>query len=94
MGFPVPVGQWFKREFRSLLTEYVLGARVTARGLFEPAYLQRLVDEHCADVADHSERLWALVNVEMWHRVFIDGEPLAGTLPEAAEWRADARSAA
>jgi hypothetical protein len=23
---------------------------------------------------DHSERLWALVNVEIWHRIFIDGE--------------------
>jgi hypothetical protein len=43
---------------------------------------------------DHSERLWALVNLEMWHRRFIDGEPLAGTLPEVPEAARPARAAA
>jgi hypothetical protein len=32
------------------------------------------VDEHQAGLANHSERLWSLVNLEMWQRRFIDGE--------------------
>jgi hypothetical protein len=32
------------------------------------------VDQHKRGVANHSERLWALVNLEMWFRRFIDGD--------------------
>jgi asparagine synthase (glutamine-hydrolysing) len=73
MGFPVPVGRWLRGPYRWLLDEYVLGDRATARALFEPAALQRLVAEHLAG-ENHSERLWSLINLEVWHRIFIDGE--------------------
>jgi asparagine synthase (glutamine-hydrolysing) len=74
MGFPVPVGQWFRGPFRSLLDDFVLGGRAQERGLFEAAYVEQIVAEHDARVADHSERLWTLMNCEIWHRIFIDGE--------------------
>jgi asparagine synthase (glutamine-hydrolysing) len=73
MGFPVPVGAWFRGRFRGVLDEYVLSERATARGLFRRDFVRRLVAEHEAG-ANHSERLWALVNFEMWQRQFIDGE--------------------
>jgi asparagine synthase (glutamine-hydrolysing) len=73
MGFPVPVGKWFRNEFRNVIDEYVLSERATRRGIFSPAYVNKLVAEHCAGV-NHSERLWSLVNFEMWQRQFIDGE--------------------
>jgi len=73
MGFPVPVGAWFRGRFRGVVDEYVLGERATARGLFDQNFVRRLVAEHEAGV-NHSERLWALVNFEMWQRQFIDGE--------------------
>ncbi len=73
MGFPVPVGRWFRNEFRHIIDEYVLGERALARGIFSPLYVEQLVNEHVAGV-NHSERLWSLVNFEMWQRQFIDGE--------------------
>jgi asparagine synthase (glutamine-hydrolysing) len=76
MGFPVPVGEWFRGRFRTVVDEYVLGERARARGLFERAAVERLVAEHQAG-ADHSSRLWALVNFEMWLRRFVDGEEAA-----------------
>ncbi|MDQ3253017.1 MAG: asparagine synthase (glutamine-hydrolyzing) [Acidobacteriota bacterium] len=74
MGFPVPVGAWFRGEFRSVIDEYVLGERTAARGLFDQAFVRRIVAEHQAGVGNHAERLWSLVNFEMWQRQFIDGE--------------------
>lgn len=74
MGFPVPVGRWFRQGHRGLVDDYVLGERARQRGLFDPFTVHRLVEEHAASLRDHSERLWALVNVEIWHRIFIDGE--------------------
>jgi asparagine synthase (glutamine-hydrolysing) len=73
MGFPVPVGQWLRGSYRWLLDEYVLGERAVGRGQFEPAVVRRLVAEHQAG-ANHTERLWALLNFELWQRIFLDGE--------------------
>jgi asparagine synthase (glutamine-hydrolysing) len=85
IGFPVPLGRWFRGEFRPLLEEFVLGERTVARGHFQYDFLQRLVQEHVAERADHTERLWTLVNFEMWQRHFLDGEPLKGALPQIEE---------
>jgi len=74
MGFPVPVGSWFRGAYRHVLDEYVLSARAADRGLFDRGEVSRLVAEHCSGGADHSERLWSLVNFEMWMRRFVDGE--------------------
>ncbi|GLC28487.1 amidotransferase 1, exosortase A system-associated [Roseisolibacter agri] len=73
MGFPVPVGAWFRGAHRPLVDEYVLGERALARGVFEPSAVRRLVARHQAG-ENHSERLWALVTFEMWQRIFLDGE--------------------
>lgn len=73
MGFPVPVGRWFRASFRHIVDEYVLSERALGRGLFAPDFVRRLVAEHAAG-ANHEERLWALVNFEIWQRRFFDGE--------------------
>jgi asparagine synthase (glutamine-hydrolysing) len=73
MGFPVPVGKWFRGEYRSVVEEYVLSERALDRGLFASEFVRDLVQRHDAG-EDHSERLWSLVNFEMWQRQFIDGE--------------------
>ncbi|HSE97543.1 MAG TPA: asparagine synthase C-terminal domain-containing protein, partial [Blastocatellia bacterium] len=73
MGFPVPVGRWLRGEFRSIVDEYVLGARAGERGIFDREYVRELVAGHMAG-EDHTERLWALINFEIWQRRFIDGE--------------------
>jgi asparagine synthase (glutamine-hydrolysing) len=85
MGFPTPLGCWFREAFRPLLDEFVVGERAVERGLFQYDFLQRLVQEHVTRKADHTERLWMLVNFEMWQRHFHDGEPLKGTLPHVQE---------
>ena len=74
MGFPVPVGEWFRGRFRSVIDEYVTGERAAARGLFDQTFVRELVARHQSGTEDHSERLWSLVNFEMWLRRFVDGE--------------------
>ena len=77
MGFPVPIGRWFRGEFRNVIAEYVLGGRAAERGLFEPGYVRQLVREHDHGEANHAERLWSLTNVEIWQRLFLDGESVS-----------------
>ncbi|HYN84179.1 MAG TPA: asparagine synthase (glutamine-hydrolyzing) [Pyrinomonadaceae bacterium] len=85
MGFPVPFGAWVRGEFRHVMDEYVLGERARARGLFDASFVSSLARAHVAGEADHSERLWSLVNFEMWMRRFIDGEAGGATRERATE---------
>lgn len=73
MGFPVPLGKWFRDQFRPVIDEYVLSERAVGRGLFDADYVRRLVGRHLSG-ENHTERLWTLVNFEMWLRQFMDGE--------------------
>lgn len=73
MGFPVPLGKWFRGQFRPVIDEYVLSERAASRGLFDADYVRRLVGRHLSG-ENHTERLWTLVNFEMWLRQFMDGE--------------------
>jgi asparagine synthase (glutamine-hydrolysing) len=59
----------------------ILGPRALARGLFDPAILERLVAEHEAGTGNHADRLWCLLNLELWQRIFLDGEEPAEIAP-------------
>lgn len=73
MGFPVPIGRWFRGPFKTVIDEYVLSDRALGRDIFEPDFVRRLVSLHQSG-EDHSERLWALLNFEIWLRQFVDGD--------------------
>ena len=75
MGFPVPVGRWLAHQFQPMVDEFVLGPRAIRRGLFQPDALRQLAGEHACGLARHGDRLWLLINLEIWHRIFRDGEP-------------------
>jgi asparagine synthase (glutamine-hydrolysing) len=74
MGFPVPIGAWLRGPYRRIVDELVLSPRALERGLLDPGAIRGIVARHAAG-EDHSERLWSLVNLEIWHRVVVDGEP-------------------
>ncbi len=73
MGFPVPIGGWFRGAFRRVIDQYVLSERALERGIFNPDYVREIAARHDRG-ENHAERLWMLVNFEMWQRRFIDHE--------------------
>jgi asparagine synthase (glutamine-hydrolysing) len=73
-GFGVPVGMWFRSSLKHYLNETLLSPRALSRGYFNEVTLRRLIDEHHSGRRDHSHRLWALLTLELWHRIFIDRE--------------------
>jgi asparagine synthase (glutamine-hydrolysing) len=85
MGFPVPLGAWFRGPFRPLVDEYVLGERALGRGLFDADFVRGLVARHQTGAENHAERLWMLLNFEMWQRQFIDGEAADAPQPALTE---------
>lgn len=72
MGFGVPIGRWFRGKLRGLLEDTILSPRALQRGYFRPEAVRALVAEHCSERRDHTQRLWALVMLEQWHRELVD----------------------
>jgi len=73
-GFPVPFGVWVRDRFAPIVDEFVLGDRAIGRGWFHRQRVRQLVEEHRRGAADHGERLWLLINLEIWQRIFCDGD--------------------
>lgn len=71
-GFGVPVAKWLRGDLAPLMRQNLLDDRARARGLFEPGFVRRMVDDHVAGRIDWSSRLWALLFLELWFRHFID----------------------
>jgi asparagine synthase (glutamine-hydrolysing) len=77
MGFPTPWSQWLRARL-DMLEAKLLEPRTLNRGLCRRDAVVRLFAEHRAGRRDHGERIWRLLNLEIWQRIFIDGEMPAG----------------
>jgi asparagine synthase (glutamine-hydrolysing) len=73
-GFAVPIAAWFRSELRKLPEEILLDPRSLERGFFRTDRLRSLIAEHQGGGWDHSEKLWALIQLELWLRTFVDVE--------------------
>ena len=74
MGFGVPVSRWFKKELKEYIYEILMDSRTLNRGYFRREGIERLLDEHITSRYDHSAKIWALLILEIWFRVFMDKE--------------------
>ncbi len=74
MGFPTPWGYWLAGPQLDNLESMLLQPRTLERGLIERDAVQQLFAEHRSGRRDNGNRIWRLLNLETWQRVFIDGE--------------------
>jgi asparagine synthase (glutamine-hydrolysing) len=72
-GFGAPIGAWFKSELAPLLREMLSEATLIRRGLLDPKAVARIVREHERQEADRTDHLLALVSLEIWCRLYLDG---------------------
>jgi asparagine synthase (glutamine-hydrolysing) len=68
MGFAVPIGEWFRGHLRPLLRDALLSRDSFAAANLDGVTVQRLLREHESSQADHSQRLYALLMLELWWR--------------------------
>ncbi len=74
MGFTVPLREWLRGPLRDLPREVLLDPHSLQRGMFRPTAIERVIDDHASGRRDTSNTLWALLQLELWMRKFIDGE--------------------
>ncbi|WP_428828166.1 asparagine synthase (glutamine-hydrolyzing) [Azonexus sp. IMCC34842] len=71
-GFGTPMGAWLKGELGRLLDRILAPESIRARGLFDANVVSQLVADHRANRQDYTDALIALLNFEIWARVYLD----------------------
>lgn len=75
MGFSIPVASWLRGELRATGEDLLLSDRALGRGYFNPDHVRGMWVRHQAKQQNHSHHLWALMMLELWHRLFVDQVP-------------------
>ncbi|WP_326539094.1 asparagine synthase (glutamine-hydrolyzing) [Pseudorhodoferax sp.] len=81
-GFGTPMGAWLKRELAPVLRQLLSAKVVEQRGLFHYPVVERLVADHNANRFDGTDSLLALMNLEIWSRIYLDGREAADVAAE------------
>lgn len=71
-GFGTPMGAWLKKELSPMLRRLLAAEVISARGLFRQPVIDRLVADHEANRFDGTDVLIALMNLEIWSRIYLD----------------------
>jgi asparagine synthase (glutamine-hydrolysing) len=74
MGFPTPWSVWLAGARLDKIQDLLVEPRSLDRGFFNRAAIMKLFDEHRAHRRDNYDRIWRLLNLELWHRVCLEGE--------------------
>lgn len=73
-GFTFPIGIWMRKDLKAFLRTLFHQSRFVELGLFDETYMQTLLEEHLSGKVDHNYRLWILINLEIWYRLYFENE--------------------
>ncbi len=72
-GFSSALPYILRNEYRELYKHFLSDSKLVGAGVLRRAPIERLLRSHLAGRADHGNRLWLLINAELWYRMMIEG---------------------
>lgn len=75
IGFRVPVNQWFQGPMREYLYDHLTSADSRTRDYYKRPLLEQYLQEHIRGQRNHEKLLWSLLNLELWHRLYLTKSP-------------------
>ena len=85
LGFPTPWSGWLAGSQLDAIENMLLEPRSMDRGFFKRDAIERLFHEHRTRYRDNYDRIWRLLNLEIWHRVCVEGDSHELPLRESAK---------
>jgi asparagine synthase (glutamine-hydrolysing) len=80
-GFSSALPYLLKSEYRELYETALTESRLVQAGILRAEPIRELVAAQLAGRADHGNRLWLLINAELWYRMMIRGESRESMAP-------------
>ncbi len=72
-GFSVALPYMLRDEYSLFFRLFLENATLVSDGILQKAAVDRLLTAHRAGRMDHGNRLWLLLNAEIWYRIFLGG---------------------
>jgi asparagine synthase (glutamine-hydrolysing) len=66
LGFTAPVASLMRGALRKEIDHYLDEGLLRRQGLFQPAYVRRLVDEHLSNRHNRYKQIWVLYMLQKW----------------------------
>jgi asparagine synthase (glutamine-hydrolysing) len=73
-GFMFPIAYWFRGKLYPFLEATLNNSFFVRENLFRKETINQLLVEHRSQKVDHHVRLWMLLNLELWHQIFIENK--------------------
>lgn len=73
-GFSFPIGVWLRTDLKNFVHNLFEQSRFVELGYFNKSYIDKIVNEHMEGKVDHNFRLWILINMEFWYRLYFEDE--------------------
>jgi asparagine synthase (glutamine-hydrolysing) len=70
-GFSIPMKNWLRHELRPMMDDVLSAERTKQRGLFNPAYIDKLKADHLQGIANYSHQLWSVMAFEIWQDAYL-----------------------
>jgi asparagine synthase (glutamine-hydrolysing) len=71
-GFNVPMKLWMRTELKEFVCDSLSARKFVERGLYRRDAVAGVLDQHFSGRADASNKIFALLMLELWHQKFID----------------------
>lgn len=85
MGFPTPLKQWLREPAAAPLLDSLAARRSFLSAYVKPEAVISLVASHRSGAVDATDRLWRLLNLELWgQRFFLSSAPIEAVTPQLA----------
>ena len=75
-GFMFPVAYWFRQPLYGFLQTFFQEARLIREGVINRKQVFKLLEEHRRNKLDHHVRLWMLLNLEIWYRLYLEQQSI------------------
>ena len=74
MGFPTPLRHWLREPRAETLFARILAPDGLAASCLDRRKVQSLIARHRAGREDATDRIWRLLNLELWSDLFLNGK--------------------
>lgn len=70
MGFGPPDASWYRGTLRGWIEEELSEKKIKARGVFQPLFVRKILDDHFNEKSNNVSFIWSLLSFESWCRVY------------------------